>query len=93
MASQVLPARSSKVKVNVQFPVKVYPVAFNPVIVSLNQVTMTSTFPLVRLHEAGVYSTLAVGETRSGRLISKVAPVLFPTASVSIKVYVHDDAI
>jgi hypothetical protein len=47
-------------------PVKVYPVALSQVTVSLNHVTIAITSPLVRLPEAGLYSTVAVGEVVSG---------------------------
>jgi hypothetical protein len=83
IASPVLPARSSKVNVNTQLPVKVYPVALSQVTVSLNHVTIATKSPLVRLPEAGVYSTVAVGGVVSISIVN-VAPVVFPAISVTI---------
>jgi hypothetical protein len=52
VALHIFPARSVKVNTNVPFPVNIYPVAFIPVNVSLYQVNIASTFPLV--HPDGV---------------------------------------
>ena len=86
IASHVFPVRSSKVYVYIPFTVKVYQVAFNPVTASLNPVTIVTISQLVHVHEAGVYSTCAVGGTVSGAASSivKVAHVLFPAISVTI---------
>jgi len=64
VVSQVFPALSSKVKVNDPFVVKRY-IHDHPLLVivtgSLNPVSTAMTFPLVRAHDAGVYSIVAVG--------------------------------
>jgi len=57
----VLPARSSNSNMNIPLVVKIFPVAFNPVIVSLNPVTIASIFPVVHPVDDGIYSTVAVG--------------------------------
>jgi len=94
VASPVLPARSAKVNVKrIPFPVNVYHVALVHVIFSLNPVSIHSTSPLVRLHEAGMYSTRAVGGVISGIFIMKLAHVKFPTASRSSKIYDHHHVI
>lgn len=54
IASQVFPARSSKVKVNVPLVVKICHVAFIPVMSSLNHVRIVHTFVFVLVPDHGV---------------------------------------
>lgn len=61
VAYQVFHARSRKVKTKLPFPVNVCPVAFRPVIGSLNPVTVAITLPLVTEPDHGTYVTVAVG--------------------------------
>jgi len=51
--SHVFPARSSNVKRDDPLSVKICHVAFSPVSVS-DQLSVAMTFPLVRLHDAGM---------------------------------------
>jgi len=53
VADQVLPARSTNVKVNNPLPVKRYPVAFHQVISSETQVNKAITLPEVRDQDQG----------------------------------------
>lgn len=69
----VLPARSSNVKMNDPLFVKRYAQVFIPVSVSLNPVSIAKTLPLVRLPEAGEYSTVAVGGVVSTTVIVLLA--------------------
>jgi hypothetical protein len=59
VALHVLPTRSEKVKINIPLPVNVYHVAFIPVTVSLNPVSIAMTSWLVS--HVVEYSTRAVG--------------------------------
>lgn len=85
---QVFPARSWKVKRNVLFPVKIYHVVFSPVICSLKPVIIANTSVFVHAPEAGEYSIIAVGAMVSGSLMMKVAPVLLPARSVTMRIYI-----
>ena len=59
--SPVFPAKSSKVKRNDPLLVKIWNHVFIPVSSSLKPVSTATTFPLVRAHDIGVYSTVAAG--------------------------------
>ena len=59
--SQVLPTRSSKLKITVPLPVKIYQVILMPVIFSDRPVSIAETSLFTRAPEVGVYSTSAVG--------------------------------
>jgi hypothetical protein len=54
---------------NELFPVNVYQVAFCHVIVSVNQLIDATTFPFVRVHDAGKYVIVQVGTTVSIHVI------------------------
>jgi len=86
-ALPVFPTRSEKVKLNDPLSVNEYPVVFSPVSVS-DQLSTATTFPLVRLHETGVYITVAVGISLSIRVTFPVALPEFPTRSEKVKINV-----
>lgn len=73
---------------NDPFPVKIYHVAFSPVIGSENHVTIATTSPLVRLHEVGVYSIVAVGGVLSGTVMVSVSAVTVPRNAKALPVHV-----
>ena len=80
----VLPARSSNVNVKSLFPVNIFSVAFNPVIGSLNPVTIASIFWLVHPVPAGIYSILAVGFSVSiVNVHSSLHVLVFPALSIA----------
>ena len=64
VADQVLPASSLNWKINDPLPVKVYsklPPLLVTIIYSDMPVNVATTLPEVYIHDAGLYSTLAVG--------------------------------
>jgi len=58
-----------------------FPVAFNPVIGSLNPVTIASTSPVVHPECTGIYSTLAVGLMVSRTVTVLVVLPVLPAVS------------
>jgi len=91
VASPVFPAKSWNVKRNDPLSVNMFPVEFSPVSVS-DQLSIATTFPLVRFHEAGVYSIVAIGEIVSTTFTVLVTSTpVFPFASVIlyVTIYVH----
>lgn len=88
--AQVFPARSSKVKVNVLLAVKRCHVTLSPVMLSLNHVSIATTVPLVRLHDIGVYSILAVGLIVSCTITVLDSFPVFPAWSMYIYSMLYD---
>jgi len=82
----VFPARSQKVNLNIQLPIKRYQVAFIPVSGSKYPVSIASTFPLVNVPDVGAYITVAVGGVLSIRVtVAMIVPV-FPARSEKLNV-------
>jgi len=88
IAVHVFPARSEKVNLKVQLPMKRYQVAFTPVTGSENPVSVAKMFPLVNVHDVGLYITVAVGAVLSIRLTVAVVLPVFPARSEKLKVKV-----
>lgn len=82
--SPVFQARSWNGIVNDPLPVKVCPEY--EARVSLAPVNLATTFPLVKLHELGVYNTLAVGGILSIQVTVAVADQVFHRRSQKVNV-------
>ena len=89
VAVPVFPARSEKINVNVQLPVKRCQVEFIPVSVSEYPVNVAKMLLLVRVQDIGLYSMVAVGGFLSIRVTIAVALPVFPARSEKLNVNVQ----